>query len=62
VLRSVLHHVELDEQMRPVRAEWLVPEWRSRVRSGTLPPTARAPRGIRPNRARPNRLLGRSSR
>ena len=29
VLRSVLHHVELDEQMRPIRAEWLVPEWRA---------------------------------
>jgi len=29
VLRSVIHHVELDEQMRPIRAEWLVPEWRA---------------------------------
>jgi hypothetical protein len=29
VLRSVLDHVELDTEMRPVRAEWRVPEWRT---------------------------------
>jgi DNA invertase Pin-like site-specific DNA recombinase len=28
VLRALWEFVELDEQMRPIRAEWLVPEWR----------------------------------
>lgn len=28
VLRALWGYVELDEQMRPVRAEWRVPEWR----------------------------------
>jgi DNA invertase Pin-like site-specific DNA recombinase len=31
VLRAVWDHVELDEQMRPVRATWRVPEWRREV-------------------------------
>lgn len=30
VLRALWDHIELDEQMHPVRAEWLVPEWRAR--------------------------------
>ena len=29
VLRALLSHIELDEHMRPVRAEWRVPEWRA---------------------------------
>jgi hypothetical protein len=29
VLRAMWEHVELDDRMRPVRAEWLVPEWRA---------------------------------
>lgn len=29
VLRALWDRVELDEQLRPVRAEWLVPEWRA---------------------------------
>jgi DNA invertase Pin-like site-specific DNA recombinase len=29
VLRAMWDHVELDEHMRPIRAEWLVPEWRA---------------------------------
>lgn len=29
VLRSLLRYVQLDEMLRPVRAEWLVPEWRA---------------------------------
>jgi hypothetical protein len=28
VLRALWHHVELGPDMRPVRAEWRVPEWR----------------------------------
>lgn len=28
VLRSMWCHVELDEQLLPVRAKWRVPEWR----------------------------------
>lgn len=29
VLRALWDDVQLDEQMRPVRAEWLVPQWRA---------------------------------
>ena len=29
VVRNVFAYVELDDQMHPVRAEWLVPEWRA---------------------------------
>ena len=29
VLRSMWSHVVLDEHLRPIRAEWLVPEWRA---------------------------------
>jgi DNA invertase Pin-like site-specific DNA recombinase len=29
VLRALWAHVQLDEQLRPVRAEWTVPEWRA---------------------------------
>jgi hypothetical protein len=29
VLRAMWERVELDDRMRPVRAEWLVPEWRA---------------------------------
>ena len=29
VLRAMWEHVELDDRMRPVRAAWLVPEWRA---------------------------------
>jgi site-specific DNA recombinase len=29
VLRALWDHVELDPELRPVRAEWLVPEWRA---------------------------------
>jgi DNA invertase Pin-like site-specific DNA recombinase len=29
VLRALWDHVQLDKNLRPVRAEWLVPEWRS---------------------------------
>jgi site-specific DNA recombinase len=29
VVRNVFAYVELDAQMQPVRAEWLVPEWRA---------------------------------
>jgi len=28
VLRALFAYIELDEHMRPIRAEWLVPEWR----------------------------------
>jgi DNA invertase Pin-like site-specific DNA recombinase len=28
VLRAMWSHVQLDERLRPIRAEWLVPEWR----------------------------------
>jgi hypothetical protein len=29
VLRALWVYIELDEQMRPVKAQWRVPEWRS---------------------------------
>ena len=29
VLRALWDHVELDEQMQPLQAEWRVPEWRA---------------------------------
>ncbi len=29
VLRALWQHIELDQQMQPVRAEWRVPEWRA---------------------------------
>jgi hypothetical protein len=28
-LRALWHHIVLDENLRPVRAEWTVPEWRA---------------------------------
>lgn len=28
-LRSIWHHVELDRTMRPIQAEWIIPEWRA---------------------------------
>jgi DNA invertase Pin-like site-specific DNA recombinase len=38
VLRTILQSIDLDDQMNPVRATWLVPEWRAgRVPTDGLP-------------------------
>jgi hypothetical protein len=29
VLRRVFGHIDLDRRMQPIRADWLVPEWRA---------------------------------
>jgi DNA invertase Pin-like site-specific DNA recombinase len=46
VLRALFAYVELDGQLRPSRAEWLVPEWRA-ARDGASPAEGHEP-GDRP--------------